>query len=206
MMKINEPVPSIVDISKMLNWEEASPLKEGIMSIETIRQECKGYCNFVLFYCWCYARTQGFTNKCMKNWDFGNFGGMFKTSRDGIKDALSEFLRYEDTSLLAEQAEVEKLYKEIIDFCGGIVWTEPDIPVPPKPEPKPEEPKPPVPPKPEEPKPEEPKAPFNWAWAKWAAVALGVVSGTVGIFLPKYVTVIIDFIAKALNLLSTLGG
>ncbi len=199
-MKTNLEVPAWVDGMKVLDWEGQSPVREGIISIEVLKQEASKYCNWLLFYCWCYARTQGFTNKCMKNWDFGNFGGNFKTSRDGAKDALSEFIKFEDTSMLEEQAEVEKLYNEIEAFCRGVVWTDP------KPLPKPDPiPVPPVPekPKPEpEPAPEDPSSQAPFDWKKWLKI-LGPILATVltlgGLFLPGWAKVILDMLIKIIG-------
>ena len=200
-MKTNVPVPAWVDVMKVLDWEGVTPLHEGIISIETLRQEANAITNWLLFYAWCYARTQGFTNKCMKNWDFGCYGGKYKTCREGVKDALSEFIKYDDTALLAEQVEVEKLYNEIEAFCRGVIWTEPHpLPEKPKPEPLPE-------PKPEEPQPEEPKpyvpstgSSFDWKKvAKIALPILGLLGTFGGLFLPGWAKVALDFVMKILQ-------
>jgi hypothetical protein len=202
-MKTNLEVPAWVDGLKVLDWEGQTPLREGIISIEVLKQEASKYCNWLVFYCWCYARTQGFTNKCMKNWDFGNFGGNFKTSRDGVKDALSEFIKFEDTALLEEQAEVEKLYAEIEAFCRGVIYTEP------KPLPKPEPEPIPVPPQPEKPKPDtepspsepsQPGAPSDWK--KWLKILGPILAGVLtlgGLFLPGWAKVVLDILVKLIN-------
>jgi len=206
-MKTNVTVPAWVDGMKVLDWEGETPLHEGIISIEVLRQEATKHCNWLLFYCWCYARTQGFTNKCMKKWDFGCFGGEYKTSRDGVRDALSEFIKYEDTAMLAEQAEVEKLYNEIEAFCRGVIWTEPHpLPEKPKPEPKPPEPVPEEPkphePKPEEPKPDTPNTGSGLDWKKIAKIALpilGLLAAVGGMFLPGWAKTVLDYLMKILQ-------
>jgi hypothetical protein len=133
----------------------------------------------------------------MKNWDFGNFGGNFKTSRDGVKDALSEFIKFEDTALLEEQTEVEKLYNEIEAFCRGVVWTDP------KPLPKPEPTPIPVPPVPEKPTPEDPsspQAPFDWKkWLKILGPILATVLTLGGLFLPGWAKTILDMLIKIIG-------
>jgi hypothetical protein len=200
-MKTNLEVPAWVDGMKVLDWEGQSPVREGIISIEVLRQESSKYCNWLLFYCWCYARTQGFTNKCMKNWDFGNFGGNFKTSRDGVKDALSEFIKFDDTALLEEQTEVEKLYAEIEAFCRGVIYTEPKpLPVPePTPvPPQPEKPKPEPEPTPEDPS--QPQAPFGWK--KWLKILGPILAGVLtlgGLFLPGWAKTVLDILIKLIN-------
>jgi hypothetical protein len=206
-MKTNVAVPAWVDVMKILDWEGETPLHEGIISIETLRQEAYSLTNWLLFYCWCYARTQGFTNKCMKDWDFGCYGGKYKTCRDGVRDALGEFLKYDDTSLLAEQVEVEKLYNEIEAFCRGVIWTEPHpLPEKPKPEPKPPEPVPEEPkpqePKPEEPKPDTPNTGSGFDWKKVAKIALpilGLLAAVGGMFLPGWAKTVLDYLMKILQ-------
>lgn len=202
-MKTNSEVPKWVDASKVLDWEGTTPIHEGIISIQQMIEESKKLCNWLLFYCWCYARTNGFTNKCMHDWDYGNFGGKYKTSRDGVKDALSEFIKYDDTAMLAEQAEVEKLYNTIEAYCRGVIWNDPHpLPEPPKPEPKPPElPKPEPKPDPQpEPKPTEPKKPFPWLTiAKILVPIIGAVLTLGGLFLPGWAKTILDVILHILK-------
>jgi hypothetical protein len=203
-MKINEVLPSHVDIYKVLEWETSSETTEGIISIETVRQECEKRCNWLLFYAWCYSRTQGFTNKCMKNWDFGCFGGQFKTCREGVKDALSEFIKYEGTEQLAEQVEVEKLYAEIEAFCRGVIWTDPD-PLPPQqpapaPLPEPEQPQEPTQENGASSEKKEPQTPTNWKKiAKIVLPILGLLATFGGVFLPGWAKIAIDSVMKIIE-------
>jgi hypothetical protein len=132
-MRLDSKLPEYITGVKVYEWTETTPYREQIF-VETFNDVVKGRCNWVLCMLWCYVRTQGFTNACMKDWDCLNYGGKYKTLRDGIQDAVVEFLKYEVTDNLKEQKEVERLYKEIDDFCKGIIYTEPH--------PLPEEPKP----------------------------------------------------------------
>lgn len=185
-MQLRGKAPAHVDPMKVFEWEQVSAFREGIISVTVLAEEAtKAGFNWLLFYCWCYARTQGFTNRCMRDWDLANFGGRYKTFRDGVKDALSEFLKYTDTEMLAEEKEVLKLYAEVEAFCRGVVWTEPaPLPVPtpvPVPVPVPTPAPVPVP----APAPEGPPAgkPF---WQSWK-VLLGALSAAVAVasmFLP----------------------
>lgn len=144
-MKIKEKAPEFVNATKVYEWNESTQYREQVFPDE-FEEIGKKYCNWLLFYCWCYVRTQGFTNKAMKNWDVGNYGGKYKNLRDGIADALSEFIKFNDTEEIQEQKAIEKIYQEIVFFCQGIIYN--------KPNPLPEtETKPPIPPIPPIPKP-----------------------------------------------------
>jgi hypothetical protein len=190
-MDTHEKVGAWVDPQKVLEWEGSTPIHEGIISINQMLEEAEKLCSWLLFYSWCYARTQGFTNKCMRDWDYGNFGGKYKTSRGGIKDALSEFIKYSDTSELAEQKEVEKLYGEIDAYCKGVVWSEPHPLPEPQPEPKPE---------PDEPSEDGHSQPFNWVKSlKILAPILATVRTLGGMFLPGWAKTIIDMILKVIS-------
>jgi hypothetical protein len=142
----------------------------------------------------------------MRNWDYGNFGGVYKTSREGVRDALSEFIKYEDTQAMAEQVEIEKLYKEISLFCEGIIWNEPHpLPEPQKPEPKPE-PLPPPPskpdpaPDPEKPIPEKPKPePKPFPWGRLIIPGIIAVLTAATWFVPGWAKVMIDMVVKILT-------
>lgn len=199
-MKTKGECPKWVEPMKVFEWEQKSPFREGIISIQILFQEASKHCNWLVFYCWCYARTQGFTNKCMQDWDFGNFGGKYKTSRDGIRDALSEFIKFDDTNMLSEQAEVEKLYNEIEAFCRGVIYTEPHpLPEPPKPEP----PKPQPQPEPDEPKPDEPSKPgSSFDWKKWLKILGPILAGVLtlgGLFLPGWAKTVLDILIKLIS-------
>ena len=200
-MKTTDKCPEWVKPAEVLDWMlDVTPLREGIMTVSTLKEVAERHCNWLLFFCWTYARTQGFTNKCMKHWDFGNFGGVYETSRAGLQDALSEFIKFDDTAMIDEQVEVEKLYNEVEAYCRGVVYTEPQpLPRPPKPEPpkpQPEEPKP----EPEEPKPSEPGKPFDWK--KWLKILGPILAGvlTLGsLFLPGWAKTVLDILIKLIN-------
>jgi hypothetical protein len=193
-MQIISTVPDYVDTAKLLRWEEQSKPIEGMVFAETMKQECVAQgINWLLFYCWCYVSTQAFRNPCLKNWDIAYIGGNFRTFREGVKEAVSEILKYENTAMFAQQKEIESLYESIDAFCKGVVWTEPKPPVEPtKPPTKPD--------KPEEPQQsDEPKKSSPLAWLK-IAVPLLVVAGFVAkMFLPGSVGAIIDMVLKALQ-------
>lgn len=204
-MRTDTVVPEYVDHMKVFEWTEKTPIREGIITIFVLREEAtKQQRNWLLFFCWCYARTQGFTNKCMRNWDYGNFGGVYKTSREGVRDALSEFIKYEETEAMAEQVEMEKLYKEIGLFCQGVIWTEPHpLPEPekPKPEPLPPPPSQPEPekPKPEPEKPSEPGSGSAFPWGKLLIPALIALLTAATLFVPGWAKVVIDVVIKLLS-------
>jgi hypothetical protein len=198
-------VPEWVDPMKVLEWTFKSPAREGVISIHQVYEEAtKQKFNWLLFYCWMYVRTSGFTTQGMKDWDYGNFGGKFKTSRDGIRDALSEFIKYPSTELMNEGKAVVILYDEIEAFCRGVVWTEPK----PLPEPKPE----PLPPKPETPKPKPEKPPQDEApsdevpspkpnipWVKFLIPVLIAGLTAASYFVPAWAKVGIDLIIKLIS-------
>jgi hypothetical protein len=196
-------VPEWVDPMKVLEWTFESIEKEGVISTHQVFEEAsKLKYNWLLFYCWCYVRTSGFTTQGMKHWDYGNFGGKFKTSRDGVKDALSEFIKYPDTGMMNEGRAVEILYDRIEAFCRGVVWTEPK-PLPKPPEPPQPKPQPPAP-KPDEPAPSEPGTPqkppssggFNWKIIVPIAIAVLTVGS---MFVPGWAKIAIDILIKLLN-------
>ena len=208
MLKVHGKVSSVVDNKKVLEWTFKSPANEGIISIATMFIEAEyRKIDALLFYCWCYVRTQNFRNPCMKQWDYGNIGGNYATSRDGINAALNELDKYEDSSMMNEQDEVEKLYCEIFAFCQGVIYT----PVPtPKPVPgKPNEPKPaPVPPK--EPEPTIPPTGDSGSWLSknWKILAGGLISILLGLcavlpipsFIATLLRLLLDAIKSALGL------
>ena len=192
------PVPSTVTYPKMFEWTQQTPFQEGVHIISYF-QQATPHCNWVILYCWAYVRTKGFTDPCMKRWDLLNLGDNNATYSDGVKVATAELLKYPDTSMMDEQEEVEKLYKEICEFCAGIIYTPPPELPKPKPEPIPEPP----PPKPEEPKPEEPGKPFSWGFLKWLLPALGALATVGSLFLPGWAKTLIDVILKVLSGLSS---
>jgi hypothetical protein len=197
-MQIISTVPDYVDTGKLLRWEEQSQPVEGMVLVETMKQEClaKGI-NWLLFYCWCYVSTQAFRNPCLKNWDVANIGGNFSTFRAGVKEACGEILRFENTAMLAQQKEIESLYETIDLFCKGVVWTDPKPPVePPKPPTQPGEPQ----------QPEEPKKSTNiLGWLKVAVPVLLVIGFVAKMFLPGSVGAIIDMVLKVLSAIAGLS-
>lgn len=207
-IKTESKTPAWVDPAKVLEWEFKTPEKEGIISIHQMYEEAtKLSMNWLLFYTWCYARTSGFMTKGMKNWDYGNFGGQYKTSREGIKDALSEFIKYPDTESMNEGKTCELLYSNIEQFCRGVIWNEPrplpepEKPKPPPPIPEPEKPKP-DPEKPQDPKPENPSPgkPFPWLTVLVPVVVALLTVGS--LFVPGWARVVIDVVIKLLSGLS----
>lgn len=207
-------VPTWVDPMKVLEWTFNTTEKEGLISIHQVFEEAsKVKYNWLLFFAWIYARTSGFTTKGMRDWDYGNFGGKFKTSRDGIKDALSEFVKYDNTEQMNEGTLTVLIYDRVEAFCRGVVYDEPTpLPIPPpapKPEPIPEpipvpQPAPqpipgpsiPTPSEPEKP-PQKPSKPFSWA--KIILPILVVVLTVGSYFVPGWAKVILDMAIKALS-------
>lgn len=206
--KTKSDVPAWVDPMKVLEWTFDTTEKEGVISIHQVFEEAsKVKYNWLLFFAWVYARTSGFTTKGMRDWDYGNFGGKFKTSRDGIKDALSEFVKYDSTEQMNEGTLTMMIYDRVEAFCRGIVYDVPTpLPIPePKPEPIPEpppvqEPKPkPNEPTPTEPgnEPQKPSKPFSWAKIVLPLLALLLTVG--GYFVPGWAKVIFDMASKVLS-------
>lgn len=194
-MDTNIPVPKTVSYSKIFEWTQKTELDEGVHLIAPF-MEANPYCNWVLLYAWCYVRTAGFRDPCMKRWDLLNLGENNETYSLGVQAAINEMLKYPNTDLMAEKDEVEKIYKEICDFCEGIVYT------PPKPLPKPPAPEPiPVPPNPDEPStPTEPGKPTNWTGIIKVAgpILLAILTVAGFIFpIPSFVKTILELILKA---------
>jgi hypothetical protein len=130
-MKVKSEVPSIVVWSKLSEWVDHTPYNEGIHLVSTFCLEAEKHCNWVLFYVWCYVRTEGFRNKCWyDNWDACNCGKKFPTSKAGIQNALAEFIKLETTSVMPEETTVLLVYQEVLEFCEGIVYEVP-TPLPP---------------------------------------------------------------------------
>lgn len=199
-MDTNCPVPSSVSYSKIYKWTEVTELDEGVHLIATFMTASK-YCNWVLLYSWCYVRTHGFRDPCMKNWDLLNMGENNETYALGVQSATAEFLKYPDTDMLEEKTEVEKIYKEICDYCAGVVYTPPK-PLPNKPDPIPD----PIPPDPVDPTPDtptgpvEPSKPTNWkSIMKIAGPILLAIVTAAGFFLPipGWVKTVLGIILKA---------
>jgi hypothetical protein len=193
-MRTDLPVPKTMTWQKVSEWIQATPAKEGVHLVSTFWMMAEALkINPLLFYVWCYSRTNGFRDKCWcQNWDAANLGGKFKTSTDGIKDALSEFLKYDDTSQFTEEDQMLSLYNECVKFGDGIVYDEPNpLPVPPQ-----------LPPA-EEPKPQEPPSSGGFNYKKilsWLGV-IGGIAGAVIVFvpLPPGVKTVVMLIINALK-------
>ncbi len=199
-MFIEIPVPASVTPMKVYDWTVSTAEREGFVLGGVFQDVSGSFCNWILFYAWCYARTNGFTNENILYWDVANKGRKFETHKEGCQDALCEFLAFRSTEEMPEKAETERIYAEIIAFCEGNIYDKPKpLPIPPKPEPIPE---PQPEPKPEEPKPNEPGKPFNWGWLKWALPIIGALAAAGSMFLPGWAKLIVDVILKLLNGLS----
>jgi hypothetical protein len=197
-MLVTEELPKEVTYSKVSDWVTFTPFNEGIHLVTSFFSQADRRCNALLFYCYCYVRTGGFRNPCWyNNWDAANVGSKYATSKDGIQDALSIFLSFEETSLIQEEDEVLKLYGEVVAYCKGIVYTEPtplpDLPVPtPPPAPVPE----PVP----QPEPiPTPENKTSFKWLQWVLPILGVAATAASVFLPGWAKVVIDIVMKLLT-------
>ena len=216
-MHTDLPVPKTMTWQKVSEWIQATPANEGVHLVSTFWMMAEALkINPLLFYVWCYVRTSGFRDKCWyQNWDAANLGGKFKTSTDGIKDALSEFLKYDDTSQFTEEDQMLSLYNECVKFGDGIVYDEPTpLPVPPPapvpvpvpvPNPFPDMPVPPQLPPAEEP--QEPPSSGGFNYKKilsWLGV-IGGIAGAVIVFvpLPPGVKTVVMLIISALK---GLGG
>lgn len=194
-MKTTEYLPSFVSPTKVLEWTFASPRKEGVHLVGMFSQECSKEYNWLVFYCWCYSLTNGFTDPCCANWDYANLGNKYETSREGIRDAFSEFIKFEDTDVLPNSEEVQGLYLECLKFCEGVVYK----PVPetekPKPEPTPE-----PTPATEPPVGGAPVAGFDWKKLKaWLLPILGLLVGLAGPFVPGWAKIALDLLLKVFN-------
>lgn len=123
-MKFSEPVPSNINTTVMLDWEAYSPTNEGIVPLYYLMEIAKPKTNWLLFYAWCYVRTNAFRNSGMMHWDFGNLGNQYASSRDGIRDALNEYLKMNCTEQMPikEKEGVESIYHAIIDFAKGVKY------------------------------------------------------------------------------------
>jgi hypothetical protein len=204
-MQTKEPVPSYVTPAKVLEWTFDTPRPEGVHIVNTFKQECVEI-NWLLFYCWCYSRTNGFLDECCKEWDYGKLGEQYESSRDGIRDALSEFLKYDDTDLLENKEEVEKLYFDCCVWCESEVHKpvpEPEKPPVPVPAPVPEPPAPIPEPTPEPTKPPPQAGGFDWrALLKIGLPILKGIVAVAGAFLPGWVKIILDIVLKVADNIS----
>jgi hypothetical protein len=198
-MDTRAKVPDYVTVEKVFEWTMKTPFNEGVMSIHNIYEiASKVGLNWLLVYSWCYVRTEGFRHECMKRWDYGNLGGNYATSRDGVQEAVVEFLKFHDTSLLEQERETLDIYEACRAFCASYEHDKPKpLPEPPKPPPPPP---PPPPPKPEpEPTPEPTPTPTPGKLGLWwIPIIIGALS--IGsLFVPGWAKIIIDVIIKVLE-------
>ena len=173
------PAPEAVTPLKLLDFEEITPLREGVTSITYMEGFAKHKkANWVLFYAWCYVRTKGFRDSCMARRDIGNSGKTFEALTDGIKDAVTAFLSYPSTAYMDECVSVELLYTKIQEFCTTSVYDSPQAEEGAVPEKKV------APPVEILPAPIAPKAP-SWMTSRWALAAYAAASIILGFLLQK---------------------
>lgn len=194
-MKVTEKLPDYVTRQKVIDWIDSTSFYEGIHLVTQFCVAAEKHCNWVLFYSFCYAKTNGFRHPCWDNWDAANFGEKYASSEDGIRDALTVFLAFDDTSLIDVETEMLRVYNDILQFAQGVIYK----PVPPIPEPKKEEPQKPIPepsdPNKEEPIPTQPTPPEKGAnWLKWIALIVPAIAGVAALFLPGWAKTLLDLI------------
>ena len=152
--------------------------------------------NPLLLAFWGAVRSKSFTSKeYCQNIDIYALGGRYASYSDALSVGASELAKFDDTNMLQEQKEVEKLYAEFENYFNKL----PPVVEPPKP------PKPPVPtklpPKEVEPEKSKPSAPMNWkkiaAWVSGICTALGVVA----VLTP---TPLDDIVIKAIKVIADL--
>jgi hypothetical protein len=156
--------------------------------------------NPLLLAFWGAVRSAGFTSKgYCQNIDIYALGGRYASYSDALSVGASELAKFDDTSKMQEQKEVEKLYAEFENFVSKL----PPVVTPPKlpsiPAPKPVEP--PVLSQPDKPEKKEPSTPTNWrkiaGWISGIASALAIVV----VFTP---TPIDDIVVRVLKILADL--
>jgi hypothetical protein len=201
-MKITEPVPSYVTTTKVLEWEQESPRPEGMHLVATFADACSNRANWLLFFLWCYSKTNGFKDPCCRDWDYGKLGAKYERSIDGARDAFSEFAKFDDTDLMENSEEVEALYADACSWCESEVH---------KPVPEPQKPVPvPIPVPQPEPTPVPVPVPacggtgFDWkAILRLVLPFLKAAVLVLGIGLPGWVKILLDIVVRsAENLLS----
>lgn len=203
-MDVKKELPENVVWSKLSEWVDRTPYNEGIHLVSSFCLEAEKHCNWVLFYVWCYVKTEGFRNKCWgDNWDPTNGGKKFPTSKTGILYGLNEFINLKDTTNMPEETTILLVYREILDFCEGVVYD--PTPLPPvetKPVPKPEVPAPKPTPEPApEPKPEpDTGGTIGHIMEILIPIAL-MLWKTVGSFLPlpKWVHTVVELVLRMLG-------
>jgi len=197
-MQTSVKLPEGVSWEKTSDWVRQLPVS-GVHLVAAFCLQAEKHCNWVLFYSWCLVRTECFKNKCWyEGWDACNSGNTFGSSKDGITHALNEFLKLKDTSEMQEETRVLLTYGDILEFCGGIVYSPTPLPPADKPE---------VPPEKEQPVPETPpekekENPTNWKGIlKIAGPILLAILGAASIFIPVpgWVKILVETILKALG-------
>ena len=145
--------------------------------------------NPLLLAFWGAVRSKSFTSKeYCQNIDIYALGGRYASYSDALSVGASELAKFDDTNMLQEQKEVEKLYAEFENFVSKL----PPVVTPPKlpsiPAPKPVEP--PVLSQPDKPEKKEPSTPTNWkkslSWIGGVASALLIVWSVVSMALPGW--------------------
>ena len=146
--------------------------------------------NPLLLAFWGAVRSAGYTSKVYcQNIDIYALGGRYASYSDALSVGASELAKFDETYMLQEQAEVEKLYAEFENFVSKLPpVVEPQKP-PSKPAPKPVEP-PVFEPEPTKPEKPAPSAPTNWkkslSWIGGVASALLIVWSVVSMALPGW--------------------
>ena len=162
--------------------------------------------NPILLALWAVIRSDVFSSKeYHNNMDIYKLGGRYGSYYDAITTGASELAKLDNTSMLAEQKEIEALYEEFERYVNGLAPIK-EPPAPPKP------PVEPIPkPKKEEPLPKEPEKdapPTNWkknlSWIGGLASALLVVWSVVSLALPGWASTAGRIILQLLS--SVFGG
>jgi len=118
--------PESVTPQKILDFEEVTPLREGITSLTYMKElATQKKANWALFYAWCYVRTRGFRDPCMARRDIGNSGKTFETLQEGVKDAVRAFLQYPHPAAMDEGPEVVETYERLLKYCETAVYDSP---------------------------------------------------------------------------------
>jgi len=203
-MKINEPC--------RYGWNDIATF--GLHKCQNKWPACSTYyvefgkryqVNPVLLALWGIIRSQNFTSKeYRENLDIYSLGGRHKTFADAIATGASELAKFEDTSMMQEQAGIEKLYIEFVEFMAGLP---PAVEPPPPPKPpveppqKPAEPPPVV--QPETPKePEKPGEAPGWKKTiKKVAVWLTGIVSVAGVVVVLTPTPIDDIAVRVVKLI-----
>lgn len=191
--------PVYADSKEVFEWVFKTEIQEGTHLVFSFIRYQENM-NWLLLYAWCYVRTKGFTDECMRRWDIANIGGNYESYEKGLQNAAAEFLKYDDTSMLQEEEEVLKIYEQIENFCKDFSFDPPQpIPEPPKPQPQPmPQPPQPMPEPPEPPKPPEkpPEAPKKFPWSSIILSILTIAQTALSIFLPGWAKILLSLFIK----------